>query len=128
MFVKDSYPLKAAAGTDDAFILAPPAVPAGVNYYLRSVRVLPHAALTADGSNYGTLVVKGSDGSTTIITRATSSTGFTVSTPEAQSFDQGPMAEFSPGEVAKCTWANTASGVAIDVTVEAVWEQVPAAA
>jgi hypothetical protein len=99
-----------AAGTGDVWFYRVVG-PTGAKYRIDSAHLMPHNAVTANGTNYSTYTFKNETTTVTLATRAYSATDSVAGTAEALTVAAAGV-EVTAGDVLSWTKAETASGLA----------------
>lgn len=104
-----------AGGTPDVWYCRVPG-PTGAKYKIESAHLMPHNAITANGTNFATMTLRNETTSTDIASRSHAATNSVAGTAEALTV-AAAATEITAGDVLSWTKAETASGMAIHNTV-----------
>jgi hypothetical protein len=94
-------------------------------WLIRSAKLVPSAAVTANGTNFVTATVSNVTTSTTITSRSYAATNSVADTPETLTAPTGLAAVLTSGDVVKIAMAHSGSGLATQTVVVLELEQAP---
>jgi hypothetical protein len=94
-------------------------------WLIRSAKLVPCAAVTANGTNYVTATVSNVTQTQTIATRSYAATNSVADTPETLTAPTGLAAVLTFGDVVKLAMAHTGTGLASQTMIVLELEQAP---